>query len=238
MELLIVVAIIAILAALLLPALQGARDSGKTAYCANNLRQIVVAAHLYADDNRGYFPDAAEPVSAMSWMELISQYLHVKPASIPGPGVKRGAIYGHPLLCPATTGDPWAGDAYSGSAGSNGYATDYAQDDFVTGCSWTAFWYAPARPVHSIPQPAITALYGDAELHDGWLGFGIYYKITPRHRNRTRANIVCVDGHVETLKVPWPSELGNLHPSTLVTGASWDGEGYKVYMYPPVLTYP
>ena len=254
-ELLVVVAIIGVLAALLLPALNNSRDTAKTAYCANNLRQVALAAHLYADDNNGYFPDLAtpDPIHPKSWMEHISQYLNVKPATIPGPGVKRGAIYGHPLLCPATTGDPWNSppDPYSGSAGYNGYnayPTDYAQDDLVTAGSAYPRWYVLPRPVHSIPQPAISALYADSETHDGWAGFAIYYHVSPRHRNHTRANVVCVDGHVEALKVPWPtwhtyynhstSELGILHPTTYVTGAPWDGEGFKVYMYPPGLPYP
>jgi prepilin-type N-terminal cleavage/methylation domain-containing protein/prepilin-type processing-associated H-X9-DG protein len=52
-ELLVVVAIIAILAAMLLPALNEAKEQGRIAKCANNLRQLAVAMMLYADDNNG-----------------------------------------------------------------------------------------------------------------------------------------------------------------------------------------
>ena len=55
-ELLVVVAIIAILAALLLPALQSAREQVRTAACASNLRQLGIALLNYAGDNEGQIP--------------------------------------------------------------------------------------------------------------------------------------------------------------------------------------
>jgi len=52
-ELLVVIAIIAVLMAILMPALNRAREQGKRAVCLNNLRQLVLAWNLYADDNDG-----------------------------------------------------------------------------------------------------------------------------------------------------------------------------------------
>ena len=55
-ELLVVIAIIAILAAILLPALNSARERGRTASCLNNQKQFAVALTMYAADNDGRIP--------------------------------------------------------------------------------------------------------------------------------------------------------------------------------------
>lgn len=53
-ELLIVIAIIAILASMLLPALNMAREKSRATTCIGNKKQFMAAQQLYADDNRGY----------------------------------------------------------------------------------------------------------------------------------------------------------------------------------------
>jgi prepilin-type N-terminal cleavage/methylation domain-containing protein/prepilin-type processing-associated H-X9-DG protein len=59
-ELLVVIGIIAVLVAMLLPALQKARDSAATVACLSNHRQVVQSLILYTVENRGSFPYASE----------------------------------------------------------------------------------------------------------------------------------------------------------------------------------
>ena len=55
-ELLVVISIIALLAAILLPALAKAREAGKRAVCSSNLKQVMTASIMYAGENDDIFP--------------------------------------------------------------------------------------------------------------------------------------------------------------------------------------
>ena len=74
MEMLVIIAIIGVLIALLLPAIQAARESARRGSCASNLRQIGLAMQTF-ENSRGYFPPSYYGAGEWSVLTLITPYL-------------------------------------------------------------------------------------------------------------------------------------------------------------------
>src|SRR5687768_7035692 len=77
-ELLVVIAIIGILIALLLPAVQAARESARRSQCLNNLKQLGVAMHNYADTNKTLPPWAGNNCCNGTWIHLIPKFMEAE----------------------------------------------------------------------------------------------------------------------------------------------------------------
>ncbi len=117
-ELLIVIAIIAILAAMLLPALGRAREMAKKASCTSNLKQVTLAFRMYADKNENWNILAAYYYPWYSWHGMSDELglEYDAPADIFGP---KGHIENRPITsCPSAfnTSDDYKDGYYTNIA--------------------------------------------------------------------------------------------------------------------------
>jgi prepilin-type N-terminal cleavage/methylation domain-containing protein/prepilin-type processing-associated H-X9-DG protein len=118
-ELLVVIGIIAVLLAILLPALSSARRQARSVSCASNLRQVGIAMTMYAQANNGYLPFAKYNPNAVNstppyadaflggtrpqfhWFEYISRYLGPEAQRLTGvAGASTGGVATVLKACP------------------------------------------------------------------------------------------------------------------------------------------
>ena len=105
-ELLVVIAIIAILAAMLLPALQQAKNRAQSIKCLNNFGQIGKANSFYMQDNKDYLNSYLSGVTTWRngstyWGVSLNKYIGYEgPAYIGCAKVISNVLYKNPLLCP------------------------------------------------------------------------------------------------------------------------------------------
>ena len=121
-----VIAIIAILAALLLPALTRAKVQARNSVCINNLRQLGVAARLYSMDNGGRLPSAeilpSQPIIPARPLPRICDVLAPYIGRVAGTDTNRATVF----KCPSDKKGLFAaeGSSYEWNSDLNGQRID------------------------------------------------------------------------------------------------------------------
>jgi prepilin-type processing-associated H-X9-DG protein/prepilin-type N-terminal cleavage/methylation domain-containing protein len=164
-ELLIVVAIMAVLMSLLLPVLGRARETARRASCLSNMHQMCLAIQSYVGNYNGFFPPAAlDTFGIMSDTQYAWDFIRSWNYTTNDWDYKPGLIWdawGTTKIqqCPAFTGPAmWNGDKYTGY----NYNTSYIGWAEPVG-GWSAEEYIPTARITEIQRPEQCAIFGDGQ---------------------------------------------------------------------------
>ncbi len=188
-ELLVVVAIVGILAALLLPVVSRAKEAGRATACRNNLRQMGLAANLYAGDaNR--FP------SMIEWLYARSQSGVVASGQL-YPYLKSKAVY----LCPKDA--PRAsGSSAPALPASVTYDHSYTMNCRMCHARDVSKVLAPSKTVYFVEATNLAPNINSASIAPPGDSFGPFSSSGGQlgFRHNARLHVQMVDTHVERLK--------------------------------------
>ena len=223
-ELLVVIAIIAILAAILLPALNSARERGRAASCINNLKQIGTTVLMYTDANEDYIPGFVQ-MTGLHNNELRWAPLMVKTSGNP-----------HLFSCPSSekysTGATQVGTVDAGRMNTNdiialnsfvsyGVNGGYGQSDKKLAFETSRWKIATFKNTNTIAYAADVIGTNATSCY-----FSPY--IYPKHasqaidtRHNKNANILKLDGHVESLSYT--------HIESMISNSTKGSEGSNFF---------
>ncbi len=176
-ELLVVIAIIGILIALLLPAVQAAREAARRMQCTNNLKQLALAMHTYEAAHKA-FPPGALSINNLSWNCFLLPFIEQ------GPLHKQFQEYGAFNQGTYNNGTNNEGQNKANLLALNGVAgflCPSSTDDMATHPSgtltnperktYTSHYYGVSGPLGI--NPATNAAYRAAQTSNQWGGFAL-----------------------------------------------------------------
>lgn len=212
-ELLVTIAIIAVLAALSLSAVNAARARGDAAKCVGNLRQLAAAALTYLGDSGGQYVPAQEPSNTVRWHGarggVSGKFDPTKGPLAPYLGEDRRV-----KLCPALRSVLTGSESFEDGTGGYGYNAAY-----IGGTPLDPF--KPERAAN-VPAASSVVMFADCAFPrasglqeyayaEPWRA--VDYRGRPRSplapsvhfRHSETANVAWCDGHISAEK---PSKLG------------------------------
>lgn len=197
-ELLIVMAVIAILASMTIALMSNVRSAARSVACQNSVRQLGMASISWAVDNRGQWPKSEWADAPRFWGMRIGEFM----ANFSGKSFAIGERPTVPFACPESKWVPQPGPiAFE-------FGSDFSKNMYAGG--YSDWWYPSMRSMSSYPT-STTMGYAEnpggktandeatRELSQdiqgpaaGTWGMGFW-------RHRSRSNAVFMDGHVESM---------------------------------------
>jgi type II secretory pathway pseudopilin PulG len=204
-ELLTLIAIIGLLAALLLSAIGETKGDAKRSVCANNLSQIDLALRMYSDDSSDAVPksEGTEEVTLTltGYKKLIRKYLGL-----------HGSASSRPTLfeCPADVfhyEDLTSSSRYVPQGLWEQPISDFSSYAFNGGNGMTGF-SAPGiagLKISSIKEPAKTVMVAEGAAFSPWSWHHAKRPFSPENAkfNDAKDTVGFVDGHVDYIKIYW-----------------------------------
>ncbi len=225
-ELLVVISVIALLMAILMPALGAARSGGRALACRSNLRQLVIANIGYAMENDGFYVPAAsdmwDDAGGLHRWHGVRDTLEEPFDPLRGPLIDYladGRVKECPLRVEFVKGQDWSRNFEQGCGG-YGYNMTYigsriSQNVAGSTQSWKDS-YAMTTRVTEISAPAMTLMFADTAMADdkktlieysfaeppftvynGQPITDFYMSPSIHFRHRGQSNVGWVDGHIE-----------------------------------------
>jgi prepilin-type N-terminal cleavage/methylation domain-containing protein/prepilin-type processing-associated H-X9-DG protein len=190
-ELLIVIAIIAILASLLLPALKKTRETSQSTVCSNNIKQLGQLTVMYSNDNDGWMP-LAYSGSGAYWIIALGDQLNNPGSWVPWAADSTGTGWvGTPEFIRNLFQCPSSGTDYSGNKCKYGVSIGYNRrigDLTVSGN------YGP-RKIEK--QTSKLVVFHDLNSSVAWRTFVDNAHTDYRHTGKM--NTFFCDGHISSI---------------------------------------
>jgi prepilin-type N-terminal cleavage/methylation domain-containing protein/prepilin-type processing-associated H-X9-DG protein len=217
-ELLVVIGIIAVLVSLLMPALRNARQAAQQVSCASNMRQLVIAFHMYAGEYKGCAPMVDSPpygqpnanAGTNDWMLQIAPYFKVNPLLLSKSYIPWSKTWPPNVIkvmqCPATYGQ--YPEAYEMASYSPNYLFTLKRDWEAIRFTTPAFWAGrvvdgPVKLTEAriLRRGSEWVLFGESVSPSEIMPYFNYARLWP-YLHRKNRNYAFVDGHVEASRYP------------------------------------
>ena len=249
MEVLVVVAITAVLMGILMPALMVARAQARQTVCRGNLRQLLMANIAYSMEHDGQFVPAARDMWDDAGLWRWHGYRPTRDAAfVSSQGPLAGYLGdGQVKRCAENVefaaADRWAGSFEKGCGG-YGYNMVYIGSRMwqkpLPAAGWWRRMYECTTRTDEVRKPAETLMFADSAISrqagvvieysfaeppfavfEGAVMTGFYMSPSIHFRHRGRANIGWVDGHTDS-REPAPMPGDNVYGvDSAAAGLGW-----------------